>query len=121
EGNGRFKVPTLRNIELTGPYFHNGGQATLAQVVDFYNRGADFAGAFTDGQVRPIGLTSVEKADLVNFMLSLTDNRVRTRKAPFDSPSLCVPDTGLSDGVTNTICIPAVGAAGGAPAAAFQP
>ncbi len=121
EGNGRFKVPTLRNIELTGPYFHNGGQATLAQVVDFYNRGADFAGAFTDGQVRPIGLTSVDKADLVNFMLSLTDNRVRTRKAPFDSPSLCVPDTGLSDGVTNTICIPAVGAAGGAPAGAFQP
>ncbi|PYR16420.1 MAG: cytochrome-c peroxidase [Acidobacteria bacterium] len=121
EGNGRFKVPTLRNVELTGPYFHNGGQATLAQVVDFYNRGADFAGGFTDGNVRPLGLTSVEKADLVNFMLSLTDNRVRTRQAPFDSPSLCVPDDGLSDGVTNAICIPAVGAAGGAPAAAFQP
>jgi hypothetical protein len=39
--DGAFKVPTIRNVELTGPYFHNGGQATLRQVVDFYNRGGD--------------------------------------------------------------------------------
>ena len=36
---GAFKVPGLRNVELTAPYFHNGGQATLQQVVDFYRRG----------------------------------------------------------------------------------
>ena len=40
---GAFKVPTVRNTELTGPFFHNGGQATLEQVALFYNRGADFA------------------------------------------------------------------------------
>ena len=41
--DGAFKVPGLRNVELTGPYFHNGGQATLGQVVEFYDRQADFA------------------------------------------------------------------------------
>jgi cytochrome c peroxidase len=121
KGQARFKTPTLRNVELTGPYFHNGGQATLAQVVDFYNRGADFAGGFTNSQIRPLGLSSGEKADLVSFLLSLTDNRVRNRKAPFDSPSICVPNDGLSDGVSNVLCVPAVGAAGGAPAVTFQP
>ena len=39
--DGAFKAPTLRNAELTGPYFHNGGQATLKQVIEFYNRGGD--------------------------------------------------------------------------------
>ena len=39
--DGAFKVPSLRNVELTGPYFHNGGQATLEQVIQFYNRGGD--------------------------------------------------------------------------------
>ena len=39
---GSFKAPQLRNVELTGPYFHNGGKLTLRQVVDFYVRGGDF-------------------------------------------------------------------------------
>jgi hypothetical protein len=39
---GNFKAPQLRNVELTGPYFHNGGKLTLRQVVDFYARGGDF-------------------------------------------------------------------------------
>src|SRR5438034_1776444 len=121
KGQARFKTPTLRNIELTGPYFHNAGQATLAQVVEFYNSGGDFAGEFTNSQIRPLGLSSGEKADLVSFLLSLTDNRVRNRKGPFDGPSICVPNDGLSDGVSNTLCIPEVGAAGGAPFVAFQP
>src|SRR5205085_12153720 len=38
EANGTFKTTGFRNIELTGPYFHNGSQATLEQVMDFYNR-----------------------------------------------------------------------------------
>src|SRR5712691_1973361 len=121
KGQARFKTPTLRNVELTGPYFHNGGQVSLAQVVDFYNRGADFAGGFTSSQIRPLGLSSGEKSDLVSFLISLTDDRVRNRRAPFDSPSLCVPNDGLSNGVSNVLCVPAVGAAGGQPAAAFQP
>lgn len=40
--DGAFKIPTLRNVELTAPYFHNGGVATLEDVVDFYFRGGDF-------------------------------------------------------------------------------
>ena len=40
--SGAFKTPGIRNVEFTGPYFHNGGQATLEQVVEFYNRGGDF-------------------------------------------------------------------------------
>ena len=40
--NGRFKAPGLRNVELTGPYFHNGSAATLEEVVDFYTRGGNF-------------------------------------------------------------------------------
>ena len=40
--DGTFKTPGLRNVALTAPYFHNGGQATLAQVVEFYDRGGDF-------------------------------------------------------------------------------
>jgi hypothetical protein len=40
--NGAFKAPSLRNVELTGPYFHTGSYLTLGQVVDFYLRGGDF-------------------------------------------------------------------------------
>jgi cytochrome c peroxidase len=40
--DGAFKIPTLRNVELTAPYFHNGGELTLEDVIDFYFRGGDF-------------------------------------------------------------------------------
>lgn len=40
--NGAFKAPQLRNVEMTGPYFHTGSYLTLRQVVDFYMRGGDF-------------------------------------------------------------------------------
>lgn len=93
--DGAFKAPGLRNVELTGPYFHNGGKATLMQVVDFYNRGGDFGienQPIPDPTIHPLGLTESEKRDLVAFMLTLTDNRVRFRKAPFDHPSICIPD-----------------------------
>jgi cytochrome c peroxidase len=43
--DGSFKVPILRNVGLTPPYFHNGGQATLNDVVDFYSRGGDRRGS----------------------------------------------------------------------------
>ncbi len=92
---GAFKTPSLRNVELTGPYFHNGGKATLMQVIDFYNRGGDFGrdnAPITDPTIRPLGLTESEKQDLVAFLLALTDERVRFERAPFDHPSICVPD-----------------------------
>ena len=183
--DGAFKVPSLRNVELTGPYFHNGGQATLEQVVQFYNRGgdrkdmfqkdtacggallndfglvaadlatglidssgfnpapngtgqasnlaADMAGAkelinttCTPGQSpqQTLRLTSADVEDLAAFLKTLTDERVRWEKAPFDHPSLSIPNghTGDENKVTfnkatnqakqDMIELPAVGAAG---------
>ncbi len=91
---GAFKTPSLRNVELTGPYFHNGEVATLEEVVAFYNGG----GNRTPSQestlhvdIRPLGLTSAEQTDLVAFLKALTDERVRFERAPFDHPSLLLP------------------------------
>jgi hypothetical protein len=95
---GFFKTPMLRNIALTAPYFHNGGQLTLEQVVEFYNRGGDFPDGFDqipliDPNVVPLGLTMQEKTDLVDFLRNaLTDPRVANQLAPFDHPQLFVPN-----------------------------
>jgi len=90
---GRLKTPGLRNVEFTGPYFHNGGQATLLQVVAFYNRGGDFPANASNGpDIRPLVLGTADQANLVQFMKALTDDRVRFERAPFDHPELCVPD-----------------------------
>jgi cytochrome c peroxidase len=88
---GTFKVPGLRNIELTGPYFHNGGQATLDQVVEFYNRGADFPAPNLAPDIGRQNLSAADRAALVEFLKSMTDDRVRFERAPFDHPELCVP------------------------------
>jgi len=92
ESQGKFKSSHLRTIALTGPYFHNGGYLTLRQVVNFYNRGGDFPGDFTNSQVRPLGLTSGDEEALVAFLLTLTDNRVECEKKPFDHPSIVIPN-----------------------------
>lgn len=95
---GAFKTPGLRNVELTGPYFHNGGMATLRQVVDFYVRGGDFHEAnLADldpfiGTIGALQGDEARQADLINFLLALTDERVRWERAPFDHPQLFVPD-----------------------------
>ena len=122
--NGAFKTPGLRNVELTGPYFHNGGTATLRQVVDFYDRGGDFGRDNVenlDPDIRPLGLSETEKVNLVQFLLSLTDERVRMERAPFDHPSLCLPNGHTAGPPTGgnsinapdeTLCLPAVGRGG---------
>ncbi|WYL93262.2 MAG: cytochrome c peroxidase [Gloeotrichia echinulata IR180] len=85
-----FKTPTLRNIALTAPYMHNGGMATLEQVVDFYNRGRGDDGG---PGVAPLNLTDAKKADLVTFLKTgLTDQRVLLQQAPFDHPQLFIPN-----------------------------
>ena len=76
---GAFKTPTLRNVALTAPYFHNGSAATLAEVVAFYNRGGDVAGHTP--LIFPLGLSSAEQADLVAFLEALTDPIVVERPA----------------------------------------
>lgn len=121
------KTPGLRNVELTAPYFHNGGQLTLEQVVEFYNRGGDFNEqniANLDPDIERLGLSAQEKSDLVAFLKALTDERVRLEKAPFDHPQLFVPNghPGNQNSVTNDgkgqatdqlLEIPAVGRNGG--------
>jgi cytochrome c peroxidase len=92
---GAFKSPTLRNVELTGPYFHNGGMSTLRQVVDFYDRGGDFRDQNipdVDRFIAELSLTTAEKEALIDFLLALTDERVRWETVPFDHPQLFVPN-----------------------------
>jgi cytochrome c peroxidase len=135
--DGSFKVPTLRNVELTGPYFHNGGYATLDSVVEFYNRGGNRrlipTGGDTTGlapndsnldqDIFPLLLGKTDRDAIVAFLKSLTDERVRWEMAPFDHPALKVPNgspgdefgtTMNSDGTAKDsfLTIPAIGARG---------
>jgi cytochrome c peroxidase len=72
EDVGRFKTPTLRNIQLTAPYMHDGHMKSLEEVVLFYNAGGT-AHRNKDGRIRPLGLTDEEQADLIAFLTTLTD------------------------------------------------
>ncbi|HXJ37263.1 MAG TPA: cytochrome c peroxidase [Candidatus Eisenbacteria bacterium] len=95
---GAFKVPSLRNVELTGPYMHNGGMATLDEVVEFYNRGGNFASLGKDAEfLFGIGAAPDLRADLVAFLRTLTDERVRWERAPFDHPALSIPHGHVGD------------------------
>ena len=66
-----YKTPSLRNVALTAPYMHDGSLATLAEVVDYYNRGGQPTPGL-DPRIRPLGLAPSEFADLVAFLESLT-------------------------------------------------
>ena len=72
-----FKTPSVRNAALTAPYMHNGAYRTLADVVDFYNRGGGAGiGASLPNQTLPadsLGLSPREQRALVRFMEALTD------------------------------------------------
>ncbi len=82
---GAFKTPTLRNIELTAPYMHDGSLKTLEEVVDFYNNGGRVeadgpVNDFQSGGIRPLNLTDQQKADLVEFLKALTSSRESLEK-----------------------------------------
>ncbi len=117
---GAFKIPTLRNVELTGPYMHNGGMKSLEEVIDFYNRGGNVQNRrHAATLVFPQGFNDDDKDALVAFLKTLTDERVRWEKAPFDHPSIKVPNGhketangGLME--DNYLEIPAVGKNGAA-------
>lgn len=117
--DGSFKVPGLRNVELNGPYFHNGGKSTLLQVMEMYDEGGDFDNPARAPLIRPLGLSSGQIRDVIAFLLALTDERVRSQRAPFDHPQLFVPNGDSVPGIDNLVEFPAVGAAGGAPLQRF--
>lgn len=69
-----FKVPTLRNIELTAPFMHDGSFNTLEEVIEHYQSGGKNHPHKND-LIQPLNLSESEKADLINFLKSLTDER----------------------------------------------
>lgn len=70
--NGKFKVPTLRNVALTAPYMHDGSIASLTDVISHYNNGGKGHTNKSD-KVKPLGLTLQEQINLRLFLESLTD------------------------------------------------
>lgn len=68
---GAFKTPTLRNIEQTAPYMHDGSLGSLAEVVDWYNEGG-LHNEWLSDEIEPLELTDRERADLVEFLKALT-------------------------------------------------
>jgi cytochrome c peroxidase len=67
-----FKTPNLRNVLVTGPYFHDGSQSTLWDVMDHYNKGAGLQNPYLDQDIQPLALTEQEIDDLVALMAALT-------------------------------------------------
>lgn len=75
EHRWQYRVPTLRNVAITGPYMHDGSLPTLRAVIEYYDAG----GVPHEGQdprIRPLGLSDAEQADLVAFLESLTGSNV---------------------------------------------
>ena len=75
---GKFLTPSLRELTYTAPYMHNGVFKTLAEVVEFYDRGGG-----PEGELKPLGLTPAEKQALVTFLAALSGDPV-----PGEAPTL---------------------------------
>jgi cytochrome c peroxidase len=78
---GKFKVPSLRNVEVTGPYMHDGRFETLEEVVEHYNSGVKHTATLDANLAKHpeegLGLSDQDKSDLVAFLKSLTDFEYR--------------------------------------------
>jgi len=72
QDNGKFRAPSLRNIELTAPYMHDGRFETLEEVIDHYNSGGHIANNL-DPLIRPLLLNEQQKKELLIFLKTLTD------------------------------------------------
>ena len=68
-----FKVPSLRNVEVTSPYMHDGSISSLEEVIDHYNLGGENH-KHKNQFIKPLSLSEVEKASLISFLKTLTDN-----------------------------------------------
>ena len=82
---GRFKAPSLRNIAVTAPYMHDGSIATLEEVLDHYVAGGRASSPLKDPIIVPLTVTAEERADLIEFLKSLTDQEFLTNPA-FSNP-----------------------------------
>ena len=76
-----FKTPDIRNVLMTGPYFHDGSQETLWDVIDHYNKGDGLQNPYLDEDIQPLALTESEIDNLVAFMASLTSAIYREQGA----------------------------------------
>jgi cytochrome c peroxidase len=72
-----FKTPNMRNVLVTAPYFHDGSQETLWDVVDHYNKGDGLQNPFLDEDIQPLALSEDDIDDLVAFLASLTSGDYR--------------------------------------------
>jgi cytochrome c peroxidase len=72
--SGTFKVPTLRNVALTRPYMHDGRFTSLDAVLDHYVSGVKNSSTLSSQVAGGIPLTTTEKADIIAFLKTLTDN-----------------------------------------------
>lgn len=107
QGQGRFKTGTLRNIELTAPYMHDGRFSTLEQVVEHYNSGVkahpNLANRLKNANGTPIILnfTDAQKAALVSFLKTLTDNTIAS-EVRWSNPFVpCQADLSLSGNISS--------------------
>jgi len=88
---GTFKVPSLKNIQLTAPYMHDGRFGTLEEVIEHYNSGVkahpNLNNSLKDlnGNPQQLNLTEQQKIDIVNFLKTLTDNTL-TNDPKFSDP-----------------------------------
>lgn len=73
---GAFRTPSLRNVDLTAPYFHDGSAATLADVLRFYVKGG-IDNASRDWELQPVDLSERDQADIIEFLKSLTSDDAR--------------------------------------------
>jgi cytochrome c peroxidase len=70
-----FKTPGLRNVVMTAPYFHDGSQATLWDVMDHYNKGDGIRDPYLDEDMQPLAMSESEIDDVVNFLATLTSSQ----------------------------------------------
>jgi len=85
EEKGAFKTPTLRDIEHTGPYMHDGSLKTLEEVVEHYDKGG-IKNEWLDARMKPLKLSAEEKKDLVEFLKALSGEGWQQIKPPTEFP-----------------------------------
>lgn len=85
EDRGAFKTPTLREIEHTGPYMHDGSLKTLEEVVEHYNKGG-IKNPQLDQRMKPLNLSAQDKQDLIAFLKALSGEGWQNKTAPKELP-----------------------------------